>query len=265
LSFPSRQQFYLSRSHLPPPFWLSAHHLCVSIFLSPQQTMTYRQLLQPPPPSVWTPHSFYSNFFSLHPPLTQPHFTQTPASQPLVCSLHPMPRHHPCYPPTMPHSKPLSPLTPVITPTLHDHPRTNLVPWKIAINRAARGVFAEWDAFGFLFSVCDYAVWAVLNTPPGQQLRVRPDFPIPADLQANAGPAARDAFKRATDARAACSAALCVAILDSLGESTRLAISDPETHTFHLSPRDIINATTVLHGALTGVEVDALRRLCVCL
>ncbi len=54
---------------------------------------------------------------------------------------------HPCYPPTMSHSKPL---TPVITPTLHDHPRTNLVPWKVAINRAARSVFAEWEAYGFL-------------------------------------------------------------------------------------------------------------------
>ncbi len=84
---------------------------------------------------------------------------------------------------------------------LRDHPRTNLVSWKIAINRTVRGVFTEWDAFGFLFSVCDDAVWAVLNTPPGQQLRA-------------AGPAARDAFKRATDARAAwlaCSAAFCVA------------------------------------------------------
>jgi hypothetical protein len=165
----------------------------------------------------------------------------------------------------MSHSKPFSPLTPIITPTFHDHPRTNLVPWKIAINRAAHGVFAEWDAFGFLFSilvVCDDALWAVLNTPPGQQLRARPDFPVPTDLQANAGPAARDTFKRATDARAAwlaCSAAFCVAILDSIGESNRLAISDPDTDTLHLFPRDIINAMTALHGALTGVEVDALR------
>ncbi len=147
----------------------------------------------------------------------------------------------------MSHPKPFSPLTPIITPTLHDNPRTNLVLWKIAINRAARGVFAEWDAFGFLFGVCDDAVWAVLNTPPGGQLRVRPDFPAPPDLQANAGPAARDVFKRATDARSAwlaCSAAFCVAILDSIGESNRLAISDPDTDTLHLSPRDIINAMT---------------------
>ncbi len=35
-----------------------------------------------------------------------------------------------------------------ISPTLTDHPRANLVPWKLAINRAARGVFAEWDAYG---------------------------------------------------------------------------------------------------------------------
>ena len=162
----------------------------------------------------------------------------------------------------MSHPKPFSPLTPIITPTLHDNPRTNLVLWKIAINRAARGVFAEWDAFGFLFGVCDDAVWAVLNTPPGGQLRDRPEFPAPPDLHAQAGPAARDAFKRATDARSAwlaCSAAFCVAILDSIGESNRLAISDPETDTLHLSPRDIINAMTALHGALTGAEVDALR------
>ena len=79
----------------------------------------------------------------------------------------------------------------------------------------------------------------ILNTPPGGQLRARPDFPAPADLQANAGPAACDAFKRAMDARAAwlaCSTAFCVAILDSIGESNRLAISDPDTDTLHLSP-----------------------------
>jgi hypothetical protein len=139
----------------------------------------------------------------------------------------------------MSHSKPFSPLTIIITPTLHDHSRTNLVPWKIAINRSARAVFAEWDRFGFLFSVCDDTVWAVLDTPGGQ-LRVRPDFPVPADLAVGAGPAARDAFKRATEARSAwlaCSAAFCAAILDSIGESNRLAISDPDTDTLHLSPR----------------------------
>ncbi len=61
--------------------------------------------------------------------------------------------------------------------------------WKIAINRAARGVFVEWVTFGFLSSVCDDAVWAVLDTPSGQQLRTRPDFPVSADLQVNADPA----------------------------------------------------------------------------
>jgi hypothetical protein len=162
----------------------------------------------------------------------------------------------------MSHSKPFSPLTPIITPTLHDHSRTNLVPWKIAINRSARAVFAEWNRFGFLFGVCDDTVWAVLNIPPGGQLRDRPDFLVPADLQANAGPAVRDAFKSATDARSAwlaVSAAFCAAILDSIGESNRLAISDPDTDTLHLSPRDIINAMTALHGTMTSAEVDARR------
>jgi len=93
-------------------------------------------------------------------------------------------------------------------------------------------------------------------------LRARPDFPAPAALAAGDGPAVRDAFKRATDARAswlACSAAFCAAILDSIGESNRLAIADPDTDTLHLSPRDIINAMTALHGTMTGAEVDALR------
>ena len=154
------------------------------------------------------------------------------------------------------------PLAPVITPTLHDHPRTNLVPWKVAINRAARAVFAEWDDFGFLFGVCDDAVWAVLNTPAGGVLRDRPEFPAPAALGAQANPAARDVFKRATDSRAAwlaCSASFCAAILESIGEANRLAISDPATDTLHLSPRDIIIAMTALHGVMTGAEVDALR------
>jgi hypothetical protein len=158
-------------------------------------------------------------------------------------------------------SKPFSPLYPIITPTLHDHPRTNLVPWKIALNRSARAVFAEWDLFGFLFGVlvCDDQVWAILNTPPGGPLRARPDFPAPADLAAGDGLAVRDAFKRATATRSAwlaVSAAFCAAILDSIGESNRLAISDPDTDTIHLSPRDIINAMTALHGTMTSAEVD---------
>ncbi len=110
---------------------------------------------------------FYRHLFSLNHPLTQPHFTQPLVTQPILCAVHPTPRQHPCYPPTMSLSKHFNPLYPIITPTLHDHPRTNLVPWKIALNRSARAVFAEWDRFGFLFGVCDDAFWAILNTPPG--------------------------------------------------------------------------------------------------
>ncbi len=144
-----------SRARLPPSFWLSARHLCC-----------------PPPPNnkMCTPLLFYQHLFSLHHPVTQPHFTQTPVTQPVLCAVHPTPRQHPCYPPTMSHSKPFSPpLTPIITHTLHDHPRTNMVPWKIAINRSTRAVFAEWDRFGFLFGVllrCD-----PFDTPGGVGLR----------------------------------------------------------------------------------------------
>jgi hypothetical protein len=57
----------------------------------------------------------------------------------------------------------------------------------------------------------------------------------------------------------ACSAAFAVAILDSIGESNRLAIADPVTDTLNLTPRDIITAITLLHGTVTGAEVDLLR------
>ncbi len=77
-------------------------------------------------------------------------------------------------------------------------------------------------------------------------MRARPDFPAPGDLQANAGPAARDAFKRATDARSAwlaCSAAFCTAILDSIGEwlpwrGTAYAVPQyPAVPDFFFAPR----------------------------
>jgi hypothetical protein len=59
----------------------------------------------------------------------------------------------------------------------------------------------------------------------------------------------------------ACSASFCLAILDSIGDANHLAISDPHTNTLHLSPRDItIIAMTLLHGTMTGAEVDALRQ-----
>ncbi len=135
------------------------------------------------------------------------------------------------------------------------------MPWKLAINRAARDVFAEWDAFGFLFAVCDDALWALLNTLPGGLLRARPDFPEPAALVAGANPT-RDAFKRATDSRAAllaCLASFLLAILDSIGEANRLAISDLLTDTLHLTPRGVIVAMTALHGVMTGAEVDTLH------
>ncbi len=69
-------------------------------------------------------------------------------------------------------------------------------------------------------------------------LRDRPEFPAPAALGADANPAARDVFKRATDSRAAwlaCSVFFCAAILDSIGDANRLAIADPATDTLHLS------------------------------
>ncbi len=85
-------------------------------------------------------------------------------------------------------------------------------------------------------------------------MRDRPEFPAPADLGANANPAARNVYKWLSY-----SASFCAAILESIGEANRLAVSDPATDTPDLSPRDIIIAMTALHGTMVGAEVDALR------
>jgi hypothetical protein len=113
------------------------------------------------------PQVFHQHLFSLNHSLTQPHFTQPLVTQPILCAVHPTPRQHPCYPPTMSLSKPFSPLYPIITPTLfHDHPRPIWCRGR-SPSTGPRAVFAEWDQFGFLFDVCNDAVWAILNTPPG--------------------------------------------------------------------------------------------------
>ena len=180
-----------------------------------------------------TPQVFYRHLFSLNHPLTQPHFTQPLVTQPILCAAHSTPRQHPCYSPTMSLSKPFNPLYPIITPII---PSTIIhAPIWCRGRSHSTGPRAPCSLNGTNLVTCSaYATtrsfWAILNTPPGGQLRARPDFPAPAYLAAGDGPAVRDAFKRATAARAASlavSAAFCAAILDSIGESNRLAISDP--------------------------------------
>jgi hypothetical protein len=137
---------------------------------------------------------------SLPPKHLRTHYPTTPPVCPqqtvVVCLWFtltpPSPQHHLCLPyPWIT----MALFKPAISPTLHDHP----LPWKVAINRAARSAFAEWDTFGFLFGVCDDVVWAVLHTSLGGHLRDRSDFPVSAALGANVPLAAHDAFKCATN------------------------------------------------------------------
>jgi hypothetical protein len=114
-----------------------------------------------------------------------------------------------------------------------------------AINRAARGVFAEWDAFEYLFAVCDDALWFLSTLPLGAvegETRL-PGTCCPYLLSALILlPETLSNAPRKAAALLACSASFLLAILDSIiGEANRLAISDP------------------LHGVMTGAEVDALR------
>jgi hypothetical protein len=177
----------------------------------------------------------------------------------MLCAVLPLPRPHPCCPPTMSHPKPFSPLTPIITPTHPPRSSTHQLGAVEDRHQPARAPCSLNGTNSVTFSAYATTRSGLSATPPpGGPLRARPDFPAPADLAAGEGPAVRDAFKRATDVRAswlACSAAFCAGILHSIGESNRLAISDPDTDTLHLSTRDIINARTALHGTMTGADI----------
>ncbi len=170
------------------------------------------------------------------------------------CALHPIPRQHPCYPPTMSHSNPITPLLPLPSTIIH-------APIWCRGRSLSIGLRAACLPNGM--PTASYSAYATTrsgrssNTPTGQQLRAHPDFPIPADLQANIGPAAGIGKSRA--AWVAFSAAFAVTMLDSIGESNRLAIADPVTDTLNLTPRVIITVMTLLHGTVTGAEVNLLR------
>ncbi len=128
----------------------------------------------------------HSTTLSLNPILPNP-FLPNPCCAPYTLPLGSTPVTHPPYHSPNPFFHPF---------TLLLHPPSTIIHAPIwyrgrspSINRSARAVFAEWDQFGFLFGVCDDAVWAVLNTPPGGPLRARPDFPAPVALAASDGPA----------------------------------------------------------------------------
>jgi hypothetical protein len=115
----------------------------------------------------------------------------------------------------------------------------------IAINRAARGVFAEWNGMTSVSCPVCATTWSGLSSTThqggccGTDQISRSLLLLPPVLTL-----LRDAFKRATYSRAdwlACSASFCGAILKSIGESNRLAISNPDTDTLHSSPLDIIH------------------------
>ncbi len=150
-------------------FWSSVRHLCCFF---------------PPPPLQTTncvPHCcsintfFHSTTLLLNPMLSNP-LLPNPCCVPYTLPLGSTPvTHPPCHTPN-----PLPPLLPLLSTIIH------ALIWcrgrSLSIGPRAADVFAERDAYGSLFGVCDDAVWAILNTPAGQQLRAHPDFPIPADL-----------------------------------------------------------------------------------
>ncbi len=200
---------YLSRARLPPTFWLSARHPCVSVS-SP--------LNNPPPPA---PSIFHHTPFLSHVTGTNPLTTNN-------VILQTDPYHF-----------------------IHPH-RPSMKQFGAVEARTQPGsaqIFAPHSPNGIpsgFCSACAMTLSGLSSTPP-----------------TGANPAARDAFKCVTKSRAAwlaCSASFCLTILYSIGEANRLAISDLLTDTLYLSPREIIIAITVLHGTMTGAEVDALRQ-----
>jgi hypothetical protein len=111
--------------------------------------------------NMCTPQVFYQHLFAIHHPHTQPHYTQPHYTHTVACALHPTPTlilNPPCHSPNpSPFSSP--------PPSMTVHGPT----WCRGRLRSTglRAVFAEWDDFGFLFGVCDDALWALLNTPAG--------------------------------------------------------------------------------------------------
>jgi hypothetical protein len=124
-----------------------------------------------------------------------------------------------------------------ILPTLTDNSSINLSPWLQAVNRFARTLLSEHDPFGLLFLVADDVVWAALpanqiaDAQGNPAIRPRPTFDMPSPpLAVTAGPAARDTHKLATRAAMSYRAAwvvLTTALIESIGENNRIAISHP--------------------------------------
>jgi hypothetical protein len=137
----------------------------------------------------------------------------------------------------------------LLTPTLDADPRLYLREWKISVNRYARTLIAQYDPYGLLSAVADPVVWQALPANIGVDAagnvayRALPQYPAPAPLIAGDGPATRDIFKAATDARHAhlsAMATLTTVLLTSIGETNRKAISHPLYDTQLLTPRDIM-------------------------
>jgi hypothetical protein len=155
-----------------------------------------------------------------------------------------------------------------ITPSLADNSAINLPSWLQAVNRFARTLFAEYDPYGLLFLVADNVVWQALpanqiTDPAGNPaIRARPTFPTPPDLALNAGPAARDIHKhqlRSSMTYLSTLVTLTTALIDSIGESNRVAISHPIYETTLLTPTDIVNQMTTMHSNYTQLDIDVLR------
>ncbi len=162
-------------------FWLSAILLCVVLF-PPQTINVYPTVVLPTP-------FFHSTTLLLNPILPNP-LLPNPCCAPYTLSLGSTPvTHPPCHPPN--HFHPLTLILSLPSTIIH-------APIWCRGRSPSIGPRAACSLNGMPSDSC-----SAYATTRQQLKRSRPDFLIPADLQANAGPAARDAFKRATDARAA--------------------------------------------------------------
>ena len=155
-----------------------------------------------------------------------------------------------------------------ITPSLADNSAINLPAWLNSVNRLARTLFAEYDPYGLLFLVADNVVWQALpanqitDAAGNPAIRARPTFPTPPDLALNAGPAARDIHKhllRSSMSYLSTLVTLTTALIESIGDSNRTAISHPIYETTLLTPTDIVNQMTTMHSNYTQLDIDVLR------
>ena len=154
---------------------------------------------------------------------------------------------------------------PVIEPGLDTEPRENLENWLSAIGDAARSYCSKRSPLGALHLACTDEVWNALHPPAaGGAPTPRPTHPQPAPLtgvETGAARAVQVASELLYQDYADAEATLRLALLKSIGQTNRRAITSRITVLHHLTSNDIIAHMVARHGVRTEKDLVIFRAL----